>query len=152
MANREKKFNRYFDTSFYLDHVKRYLDTFGIENVKIIVFEEFIKNPDEIFKGVLDFLDIESDLPSTLHDKYGEYTKGSGKFGESVLKNESIIRTSRIIPRSIRWKLKRIFLLENKPEISKEDRMVLEDVYRQNIIELQNILKRKFPWYLNKED
>lgn len=45
----------------YTENVKRYLNVFGKENVKIILFSELKKNPNKIKKGVGDFLRINRD-------------------------------------------------------------------------------------------
>jgi hypothetical protein len=52
---------------YYLDSIKRipvnlrrYIEVFGRDNVKIIIFDEFIDNTERIYKDVLDFLNIDT--------------------------------------------------------------------------------------------
>ena len=35
---------------------------------------------------------------------------------------------------------------EEKPKLSNEDRAILEDFYRDDMKDLQNLLNRKLPW------
>ncbi len=49
----------YKDIGLFADQVKRYLDVFGKENVHILIYEEFAKDPETSTKGVLAFLGVE---------------------------------------------------------------------------------------------
>ena len=97
----------FLNSSIYYEKVKKFIEKFGNEQVKIIIFEEFIENPSKKFQEILDFLEIKSKLPVTLNEKFGEYTQAKSNIGNYLLKNDSIIKFSRIIPQTIRWKLKR---------------------------------------------
>ena len=139
--------NIYLDPSFYFEHVKRYIDIFGKDNVKIIILEEFLKNPKLEFRELLDFLGVDSNIPDTINEKFGEYAKGKGEIHEKILKSKLIIRISRMIPRSLRWKMKRKYLLEKKLEINKEDYEMLQEMFTKNIEDLEKLLEQKFSWF-----
>ncbi len=49
----------YFSTGLYFEQVKRYLDAFGTERVRVYFFEEFIRNPLTVCRDVFRFLEIE---------------------------------------------------------------------------------------------
>ncbi len=49
-------------SSFYSKGIKNYQDTFGNHQVKIIIFEEYIKNMKLYLKDILKFLDIDDNL------------------------------------------------------------------------------------------
>ena len=61
--NKIKECNKtYFITSNnYYKVIKDYMDTFGSENVKTFIFEDFIKNPQKTCKEIYRFIDIEDD-------------------------------------------------------------------------------------------
>jgi len=46
--------------SLYFDFVKEYIDVFGKEKVKIILFEDFIKNQEQYLAEVMDFIGLDS--------------------------------------------------------------------------------------------
>ena len=50
------------EVGLYSENVKRYLDIFGDKQVKILIFEDLIKNPKDQFKEILKFLEIEYDV------------------------------------------------------------------------------------------
>lgn len=48
----------YFDVASFAGQIKRYMEIFGRENVKVIVFEEFIRNTLDVYKELLSFLGL----------------------------------------------------------------------------------------------
>jgi len=50
----------YFSTGLYFQQVKRYVETFGKERVRIYLFEEFVKNPQAVCHDIFDFLGVDS--------------------------------------------------------------------------------------------
>ena len=142
------------DAGLYTTSVKRYLDIFGKDNVKIIIFEEFIKNPRKTVKDVLDFLSVDAEPPKTIEKSFNPYGVPRGKLGEKLLQSKTIKKFSaQIIPQSLRWKLRQKVLLkkESKPKLSDEDRTMLENFYKNDVKNLKNLLKIEFPWdWINK--
>ena len=57
--------------SFYFDDVKRFIDIFGKDQVKIILFENFAKDEKKTLKQVLQFLDIKYDVGNLKIKKHG---------------------------------------------------------------------------------
>jgi hypothetical protein len=59
----------YFQSGLYFEQVKRYLDIFGRENVKIYLFEDLIKNSSSIIKDLYGFLNVSTDfVPTFSHE------------------------------------------------------------------------------------
>jgi hypothetical protein len=52
----------YRDRVQYAEQVQRYLDTFGRENVRIIVFDDFVRDSAMVYKDTLLFLDVSTDF------------------------------------------------------------------------------------------
>ena len=57
----------------YFENVKRYLDTFSTKQVKIIIFEEWIKDVRFTIEKILMFLGIESTLEDFEHEIHNPY-------------------------------------------------------------------------------
>ena len=63
----------YLYDGMYSEYVKRYLDTFGHKKIKIIVFEEFIKDTKKIIIEILKFLNVNASVPDfdqKIHNPY----------------------------------------------------------------------------------
>jgi hypothetical protein len=52
----------YRDSVLFAQQVKRYLDSFGRENVHIILYEDFITNTEKSVKGTLNFLGVDNKI------------------------------------------------------------------------------------------
>jgi Sulfotransferase domain len=50
------------DVGRYTKHVMRYFDVFGVDRVKIILYDDFVRNPSDVYVDVLRFLDVRTDF------------------------------------------------------------------------------------------
>jgi len=143
-----KKYERCVEPSLYSKSVQKYIDTFGNENIKVLIFEEFIKNPKETVKEVLEFLGVNSGPPTSLEKAYNKYGIPRGDWAIKILGSKTIAKAVLHLPQSLKWKVKQDIILKEakKPELSDEDKSFLEDFFRSDVEELELILKRKFPW------
>ena len=144
-----REFNFILDPSLYTKNIKRFQDIFGKDNVKILIFEEFIKEPKRTLKEVLEFLGVKAEPPATIEKTYNVYGAPRGMLSKHILGSDRLVNFSRkIIPQSLRWELRAKVLLkkEEKPKLSSEERAILEDFYSQDSLELEELLQRKLPW------
>lgn len=143
-----KKFNLILDAGLYCEQVKRFLDVFGYSQVKILFFESFIKNPKKAVKDVLNFLQVDANPPDDIDKIYNPYGEPRGKIAQSILSSKTIRTISRKTPQTLRWRFKQGVLLKEtkKPEISEDNRLGLENYYRNNMKNLELLLKLKLPW------
>jgi len=143
------EYNLCLDPGLYSAQVKRYFDMFGEKQVKILIFEEFIKEPAKTVKKVLEFLGVDAEPPDSIGKTYNPYGEPRGKIAKNILASNSLKKlATRAVPQSLRWKLREKFLLkkETKPTISKEDEQNLEQFYKNDVRELKVLLKRNLPW------
>jgi len=144
---------RIVDGSFYSQQVKTYLDTFGKNLVKIIIFEEFVKDVRRVVKDVLEFLQVNTEPPESIGEVYNAFYVPRGPFATFVLRSRFMLKIrDNLVPHDIG-----IFLIRNvlkkketKPELSQEDRIFLEEIYRNDVKKLREILGRPIPWSLVK--
>nr|WP_321221282.1 sulfotransferase [uncultured Psychroserpens sp.] len=132
----------YKDASFYADSTKAFLENFT--NVKVIIFEEFIKNQEEIINEVLEFLGVKNDS-----NKFNEVHRNiSGKpksqLLNTLLLKDSFVKTilKNILPSSFRARVKYVIQKNNlKPIVTKDvEANYLNGVFDNDINKLQNIL------------
>lgn len=153
--------NLYIDLGLYADQVKRYLDTFGYDRVKILIFEEFIKQTQFAVKELFKFADIDAKVPP---DNVNVAYKSSSfiprnKASESVQKtvarcinrSNALQRINQFIPASYTDIVRQRFLLRktSKPAIPHEAQAFLKEIYSRNVIKLSSIIERhSLPWLL----
>jgi len=137
------------EMGLYYEPVNRYLNIFGPKQIKIIIFEEFIKEPKKTMEEVLEFLDIKSSIDNFKEDTYNKYGVPRGPFLRLLLKDKTIARIiERFIPASGRKFVKENLLMKNepKPKINLEERKILIDFYKGDVKKLEKLLGKKFPW------
>lgn len=137
-----------YDGLYYYG-VKKFLDMFGIQNVKILLFEEFIKDPKKTIKDVLMFLGVKSEPPDYNKISHNYLTVPRNKLFENLLNNKLV----RNIGKKILSQDKADFIVKEilgkkyaKQEMSLEDRKNLIDFYREDVKKLQVLLGNKLPW------
>lgn len=132
---------------FYYEDVKRYLEIFGKNNVKIIIFEEWIKDPKRTIEEILKFINLNYNLNNFHYDIFNRFYVPKGEFSENLLKSKQIVNISRIIPLGLRRFLKnRIFMTNSKPNMDYKSRKILFAYYQENVNKLQSLLGYKLPW------
>jgi len=54
----------YTEVARYYEKIKRYIDTFSKENLHVIMFDDFVNNTAECYRGILNFLEVDSSYPA----------------------------------------------------------------------------------------
>ena len=132
--------------SFYFDLVTEYVETFGRANVKIIFFEDFVKNQEHHVKDVMDFIGLD---PSTArHEEFDSnksgVVSGKWKFLHRALLSEGIINSTLrvILPLSLPKKLGLLFKRFStvKGEVSTETKAALSGEFSSDLTQLNELI------------
>jgi len=133
----------YVGAGMFYDQVRRYVSTFGKNNVKIVLFDEFSKNTSNQVKEIFHFLNISSKLPKEIENIYNQYSYTRGKLSQSILKSTKITKISReLVPEQIRIKLREkvLFKKSDKPIIQEHDKNFLKQIYKNDLKKLSEFL------------
>ena len=139
--------DRYIAPSCYFMQLEQFLKFFPPDRVHFVIFEEFIKNPENGIRDVFQFLDVDSDFcPPTLHER----------FNETHLKTMSLPTIRRLEHNSLYqrlpWRLRNY--LRTKFRVSPTDKndLLTDDVYQriwnlvnEDVAKLTNHLGRTIP-------
>jgi hypothetical protein len=74
--SQEKVFGRsqlYVEFGMYYEQVKRYFDIFGREQVKVVIFEEFVQHPEQSVNEILAFLGVNHTVTG-IREQYNPYS------------------------------------------------------------------------------
>lgn len=140
----------YFNSGLYFQQVKRYIDVFGRDRVMVYLFEDLIKRPLEVCKGVFDFLHIDSQFTPTI-EVHNESKKPASVTLQHWLYSEA--EKLKLLPgwfpcrqfRAYRKLMKvNTFLggLEKKPRMPEATYETLMTRYRSDIQQLEGLLQR----------
>jgi len=134
---------------FYFETTKRYVQLFGQSQVKIIIFEEFVKNQKEFFREILRFLDVDSEIPKNIGKVYNPYLETKNELARSIIRNKIIRKIAKnTLPRKTSYSIMDKFLNKEgkKPELKSEEKTKLWKIYQSDIIKLEEFLNRSLPW------
>ncbi|HUM46067.1 MAG TPA: hypothetical protein PLD84_04000, partial [Chitinophagales bacterium] len=87
----------YYDVAAYALQVKRYLDLFGSEQVKVILFDDFVTHTKEVYRELLKFLEVEEIVP----DEFEVFN--ASKTTRSGLIKKVTVHTPAWVRRAGRW-------------------------------------------------
>jgi hypothetical protein len=156
----------YMDRGFYARQISRYLEFFPRENMKFIVFEDFIRNRENILRGLLDELNCDFNLLPRNALSIKAFSTGNPR---SKLLRDFIYRP-KPLPQFIKDWLKhmlgdeRIYTLTvkamelNQRELATHEKTMdgglrkhLMNVYVEDIKKLETIIRRDLSlWYENE--
>ena len=142
------------EAGFYSDQVRRYLDIFGTEHVKIIIFEEFIQDPEKVTLQVLEFLGVHTNKPLKIEKIHNPGGIPRNNFSKIIIENMLIKKIAlKIFQYGGSKKIRDRFLIKEieKPQMEKHDREFLQELYSEDIKKLKKILNRSLPWDIVRE-
>lgn len=137
------------DGSYYYKSVKRYLETFDKKQIKIIIFEEYISDTKKMIREILDFLEIDDDVPKNIEKIYNPYRQPLGKVGTSLIKNEKVKNFAKsLLPGSSAKTLLKFVSgkSDKKPVLGNNERNEMEKLFTDDVKKLEGLLNRTFPW------
>ena len=130
----------------YYQQLKRYIDLFPENQIKVILFKDIISNPQKVSKEVFDFLEVDNSFTPNTSKKANVSGSPSGFFGWIIMK----MRRNNLIPNIEFSKYLPSFLTKiilssiyTKPEkLSKELIKKLTNLhYKEDIKKLENLIK-----------
>ena len=143
------------DMGIYTDKIKRFLDVFGQNQVKILIFEEWIKNVNETIQDLLNFLEVDyqitNDFDNSIKNKYYETKIAGGTLGKQILSSGSTVNIiKKIIPKSGKHWLKHKLIEKDtntsKPKMELGERAFLKNFYKDDVKNLEILLGGKLSW------
>jgi len=135
--------------SFYAKDVSRYVSTFGSDNVKVLIFEEFIKETEKTINEVLIFLGIESESPKMRNLLHNKLTRPRNKLLGKVLRSKLFRSVGKKLPSKLKAVIIKDIIsaeIEKKPEILYNDIKLLKELFSKDVKELEQILNHKIGW------
>lgn len=143
----------FIEQGFFSKHIKRYQDIFSPNKIKILFFEEYVRDIPSHINSILEFLDIHEKIELTIQPK-NSYRIPRNKVTELLL-NSSKFRSisTKIIPTVQRQKMgEKFFVKQTKiPEMHTKERERLKKIFESEYKELTKILGKKPPWRDFKE-
>jgi len=137
-------YQQYIELSMYYNQVKRYIDTFGRENIYIIFYEDFKSNIELVIKNIYDFLEVDNNFIPELDRVHNlSFTPRNNLF-RMLYACSGIRKFLRLfISRNTMNKIKNNFLGSNtNPKLSKKLRQKMNRLFLHDIQLLEDLLSK----------
>ena len=148
LARNEFHIDSLLEAGFYSKHIKRFQKIFSKNQIKIIVFEEYVKNTIPTINSILSFLDIKKSITFKVVPK-GAYKVPRNFASRKLLNNFTFRKAAKlIIPTVTRQKIgERFFVKESiRPLLKQNERQRLVEIYQGDVENLDKLLGRSLPW------
>ena len=153
MQNKWWPFWYYKDQGFYYTQLKRYLDLFARDRLKVYLYEDLKSEPLALIQNIFRFLAVDDRFIPDLSEKV--------RISRPIPKNKTLdLLFSQpnplksffkpLIPKSIRQQVTNNIKQKNsiKPKVSPEIRQQLINEYRDDILKLQDLIGRDLSHWL----
>jgi len=145
----------YIKSGRYADQVKRFLEVFGSDSVKIYLFEDLIKDAKGVCRDVFEFLGVDPDQPVYIKRVYN--VSGPvrnvllGRLITGRFRTKEVIK--KVVPttwlRAVReWALQRN--TGTVPKMDPKTRRRLQQIFREDVLYVQDFTERDLSHWLGE--
>jgi hypothetical protein len=146
----------YCELGFYGRHLDRYKSIFSGDQIKIVLYEDLQNQPQTTFRSIIEFLGLNESctVAMPVRQNVSGYPRFRGL--HLFLKKPNVVRKilKPYIPERARARLKDSLVKKitnlnlRKPHLSPQDRHLLIEQYREDILRTQDIIKRDLSSWL----
>lgn len=132
-----------------------WIESFGRENVKVILFEDLKSDFPAMTKSIFDWLGVATNFePLAIHAQKGGAFRRNRLVGIIDSQMRGFKRFKQLIPRLYKEKIRAAIYARvlERPEMDNATRRSLNDFYRQDVDALENIIGQKLDGWLQNGD
>jgi hypothetical protein len=151
-------FWHYKAKGFYASQVRDYLAAFSTHQVKIYLFEDLKNDAASVCRELFSFLGVDPYHPDTsiLHNVSG--VARIAALQRALNRPSGLLKLGYLLPAGLRKKaraaVRKINIQNDRklwPQLEKNDAAYLLDIYRSDILELQEVIGKDLTPWLRKE-
>ena len=136
---------RYIVLGYYARAVRRYYETFGRDRVRIYLYEDWAARPTEILADIFRFLEVDGSFVPDVSQRHNESPVPLSRALALRLDRRWPLGGSLDPPAVARW----LRHWNRRPiRLRRADRRMLVEVYRDDVLELQQLLDRDLSAWL----
>jgi hypothetical protein len=142
----------YKNGGYYYQQLKRYFDTFNREQIKVFLYEELNANSIDVVQDIFRFLEVDDTfIPDLTRMNVSGVPKS--RILHSLLSTKNPVRNfvKPLLPKKFRENVSRSIQkwnLERKLTLALETRKELIDLYREDILQLQDLIQKDLSKWL----
>lgn len=142
---------RYAESSLYADKLQKYMEIFGEQNIKVILFDDLKSSPAAVMRDAFRFLEVDDSFQPKTSVIYNRSGRPRLRIVADLISktNPILTRAQSIIPPKIRTPI-RLKLLEfntgKKDEIDDESSMYLRAYFESDVEKLGEVIGARPKW------
>lgn len=131
----------YVDHGFYYKQLKRYTELFSEDQILCLSFDDLVKNPSQVLKKIVNFLEIDNSFNFKLGEVHNKYKTHRNIISKKLIEHkEKIIYLTEILPKFAVKIIKNIlFKKAEKPPLDIKAEKYLKEVYLEDYQKLKEI-------------
>ena len=132
----------YVNVGFYYMQLKRYFDTFNPDQIKVYLYEDLNANPIAMLQEIFQFLNVDQSFIPDIAIKHNISGIPKNNFLGALINSVKPLNPilKQVFPSRLRQNIKKQVLV--KPQLSMDVRKQLIEVYREDILNLQDLIHR----------
>jgi hypothetical protein len=137
---------------FYFRRLERYFDAFPRDQIKVYVFEEFRRDPRATMRDMFRFLDVDTGFVPDTSAKHNPANVPRSRVANRLFYHPRTIRTAKaVLPSAAQdWARRvRALNLDTPPRLPGDLRAALLDIYRPDVLRLEELLQRDLSIWLD---
>ena len=145
---------RYRDLGLYSRQLARYYDVFPRDQLKVILYDDFVESPSRVVRELYEFIGVTTNFEPdpNLRSNVTKRPDDENPL-HRFISGEHLVRSvvRRLLPMSARTRLRetvRDVLFDPPPPLGMDDRRELQELFRDDIRELETLLGRNLSVWL----
>ncbi len=137
--------SRWADLGLYGSYLKKYYTTFNSSQIKILIFEEWIKDPTNITKNIFKFLSVDENFIPDMDMQYNPGGVAKNSFVGFLIRNKRILNKIKpMFPVTVKTVFNKFINsnMEKLPPMNQELRDYLREYFKKDTLALQEMLGR----------
>lgn len=129
---------------FYYKQLKSYFEIFNRDQIKIIIFEEWVKNPTSMLRKMYKYFGVDENFIPNMDIQYNVGGFEKNQYIASLLKHRKIFtKIKPMVPRGVRATVNQLRNrnMEKAPPLSTEMRKKLGELFLEDIQALEALIK-----------
>ncbi|HNQ12125.1 MAG TPA: sulfotransferase [Bacteroidia bacterium] len=140
----------YYEMGMYYEQVKRFYDQFPKEQIRIYIYDDFKVEQENIVRDMLSFLEVDANVKLDFSERHNQAAVPKNRYFMYLISATGIKKNLfRIVPQTLKRKLKSTFFKSSEiPKMTAEERQKIINIYRDDVLKLQDLLKRDLSMWL----
>lgn len=135
----------YKEESKYYNQLKRYYDSFPNENIKVVLYEDFKKNPMKVYAEICNFIGVDSSFSPNMSAKHNTGSLTNSRLLTLLFMKKNILKTifKIILPSFLKTKIKKYLSHNNiisTPTMSNENKNNLKRLFSKDVCKLEELI------------